>query len=108
VIEELKHLLDLKNAKRERFEVMVQQLKRTLDSIHSVNEFVGQYQEIKVKEIFHKDDVNYLSFSPDGKMLATGSEENTVKVTDLTTGATVITIQHEDSVSYLKFSPDGR
>ena len=48
-------------------------------------------------------------FSPDGKQLASGSFDYTVRLWDVETGARVRTLKgHGDSVFSVRFSPDGR
>ena len=48
-------------------------------------------------------------FSPDGKQLASGSEDETVPLWDVETGACVRTLEgHGDFVTSVCFSPDGR
>src|SRR5262245_10602236 len=50
-----------------------------------------------------------LAFSPDGRMLATGSFDKTVKLWDMKSGQELATlIGHEESIATLAFSPDGR
>jgi len=57
----------------------------------------------------HESEVNCVAFSPDGKLLATGSNDNTLRVWDAKTGSIVhILPQHDDSVTSVVFSPDGR
>ncbi|MEG4112470.1 nSTAND1 domain-containing NTPase [Microcoleus sp. Pol12B3] len=57
----------------------------------------------------HTKSVNSVSFSRNGKLLATGSDDNTVKLWDTTTGKEITTlIGHTDSVNTVSFSPKGK
>jgi tetratricopeptide (TPR) repeat protein len=56
----------------------------------------------------HTGRVNGLSFSPDGRHLATGSADRTIKVWDAATGKEFANLRgHTDSVSAVDYSPDG-
>ncbi|HEV8484192.1 MAG TPA: WD40 repeat domain-containing protein [Blastocatellia bacterium] len=55
----------------------------------------------------HSASVSAIAYSPDGKTLATGSLDNTVKLWD--TSSCVATLEgHSGSVSAVAFSPDGK
>ena len=57
----------------------------------------------------HKKWVYCLAYSPDGKWLATGGWDNTVKLRDAATGVEALTIfAHDGFVLSLAFSPDSR
>jgi hypothetical protein len=57
----------------------------------------------------HSDWVSSVSYSPDGRYIASGSEDNTIKIWDATTGALVRTLTGHSSVVYsVSYSPDGR
>src|SRR5262249_22565934 len=56
----------------------------------------------------HSDAVNAVAFSPDGKRLASGSDDDTIRFWDSVTGKEVARLKgHADSVLGLAFSPDG-
>jgi WD40 repeat protein len=56
----------------------------------------------------HKSEIRGMTFSPDGKWLATGSLDNTVKIWDLQTRQETLTFRgHQRSVNCVAFSPDG-
>ena len=57
----------------------------------------------------HSANVTTLSYSADGRRLASGSEDKTVKVWDAQTGQELLTFKgHSDLVSGVAFSPDGK
>jgi WD40 repeat protein len=50
-----------------------------------------------------------VTFSPDGKRLATGSFDHTVKLWDAATGQELLTLKgHSVAVFSVAFSPDGK
>ena len=56
----------------------------------------------------HTDAVYDVAFSPDGRVMASGSYDNTVKIWDLTNGSVVTSLDgHKDQVFRVEFSPDG-
>jgi len=57
----------------------------------------------------HTNRVNSVAFSPDGRFLASGSDDNTIKLWDVGTGACLCTLTgHSDAVNAVAFSPDGK
>ena len=50
-----------------------------------------------------------VAYSPDGRLLASGSADKTVRIWDLATGQEIRTlVGHTDWVTGVSFSPDGR
>ncbi|MEH2073969.1 MAG: hypothetical protein V7K57_06185 [Nostoc sp.] len=57
----------------------------------------------------HSNSVNSVTFSPDGKTLASGSSDKTIKLWDVGTGREIYTLQgHSSCVNSIAFSPDGK
>ncbi len=57
----------------------------------------------------HTNAIWSLSFSPNGQQLASGSEDNTINIWDVTDGSLVKTLKgHNDAVASVAFSPDGK
>ncbi|MGD2181372.1 WD40 repeat domain-containing protein [Lusitaniella coriacea] len=57
----------------------------------------------------HENSVISVAFSPDGKTLASGSLDNTIKLWNWETGEEIHTLTgHENSVRSVAFSPDGK
>ena len=57
----------------------------------------------------HKRAVYSICFSPDGKILASGSWDKTIKLWDVVTGKNTATLSgHTERVEAIAFSPDGK
>jgi parallel beta-helix repeat protein len=57
----------------------------------------------------HTDTVWSVAFSPDGRLLASGSGDETIKLWEVASGSLVRTLTgHTDDVTSVAFSPDGR
>jgi len=68
----------------------------------------GQRPELVI-QTGHADRVSTVAFSPDGRMLASGSDDNTIKLWDVATGQELRTLTgHARQVSSVAFSSDGR
>src|SRR5439155_392060 len=58
--------------------------------------------------IAHDDDVWSVAVSPDGRLLATGSKDNTARLIEIPSGREVARIPHGGTVRSIAFSLDGR
>jgi WD40 repeat protein len=56
----------------------------------------------------HKELVTSLSFGPDGRLLASGSYDNTVILWNMPEGSRLRTLTHDDRLRAVAFSPDGK
>ena len=57
----------------------------------------------------HATDVRSVAFSPDGRIIASGSDDGTIKLWDTKTGEARARLgMHADHISAVRFSPDGK
>jgi WD40 repeat protein len=73
---------------------------------------VGQCQAQQPKlwaTLTHEMPVSFVAFSPDGKMLASGSLDDTIKLWEVASARFRATFRgHKDMVTSVAFSPDGK
>jgi WD40 repeat protein/transcriptional regulator with XRE-family HTH domain len=59
--------------------------------------------------LHHNAEIWNVTFSPDGKKVATASQDKTAKIWDATTGQLLLTLRgHTESVNGIVYSPDGK
>ncbi|MBV9866335.1 MAG: WD40 repeat domain-containing protein [Abitibacteriaceae bacterium] len=76
---------------------------------NTINLFDLQTGNWRGKLTGHKDQVLSLAFSPDGKLLASGSADHTIRLWDLQQHKSIRILKgHQGSVYAVAFAPDGR
>src|SRR5262249_39692640 len=83
---------------------------RTLASCSGRDDVIRLWETTSGKErATLPDAVCCVAFAPDGKMLAAGKADGTVKIWDLASGKTIATLEgHRSLVPSVAFSPDGK
>jgi WD40 repeat protein len=93
-----------------RAKLLVQRLKAepSIELVSALEQEVSWLREHNRLET-HSGSVLSVSFSPDGKTLASGSDDKTIKLWDVTTGKEIGTLNgHSNEVLSVSFSPDGK
>lgn len=61
-----------------------------------------------IARVSHEDEVRCLAFSPNGRLLATGSDDSTARVTEVQTGREIARFLHRSGVTAVSFSADSK
>ena len=62
----------------------------------------------RLRVLEHESAVDGVVFSPDGRLVATASRDQTARIWEVSSGQHVATLRHESGVSAVVFSPDGK
>ncbi|MCG9127558.1 hypothetical protein JT359_08175 [Candidatus Poribacteria bacterium] len=80
-------------------------LTKTLNDIHVLDSKTNTSKHILKG---HQDYIGCLAYSPDSKMIASGSDDQTIRLWDVKTGKHIRTLTgHENHITNLSFNPDG-
>jgi WD40 repeat protein len=73
-----------------------------------VASLVGADYPLLIRAMIHEGGVNSVAFSPDGKLVATASDDNMARVFEAAGGREVSRLAHQDTVYAVAFSPDAK
>ncbi|MBX9258005.1 caspase family protein [Desmonostoc muscorum CCALA 125] len=94
MIASIKALEDLIEIRAENNNAVDQLKANVIDRVQESNRFQG-----------HQDAVNSISFSPDGKTIASGSWDKTIKLWNIESGESQTLLGHKDKVWRVRYSP---
>ena len=94
----------------ERSILLALQAESTADTLQAENALHRSILASRVMLVLqHEAEVWSVTFSPDGKRIATASQDKTAKVWDAATGELLLTLTgHTESVNGIVYSPDGK
>ncbi|WP_366514155.1 AAA-like domain-containing protein [Moorena sp. SIO3I6] len=78
-----------------------------ISPVYALQQSLSKFKE-KRRFQGHQNSVNSVSFSPDGKTLATASSDKTVRVWDLEGNQLALLTGHQGSIRSVRFSRDGK
>ncbi len=84
--------------------------RNTFATIRSKNIHIWDSETNTSKHILkgHEDYIGCLSYSPDSRIIASGSKDQTIRLWDVKTGKHIRTLRgHQSQINFLSFSPDG-
>src|SRR6266478_1869148 len=96
---------------------MIERLQQVLTRIEQLPPEVQEDGVVKVWEVssgrqharlFHNSMVNAISFSPDGRFLATASWDHTAGVWEISSNRQIARLTHESGVTGIIFRPNGK
>ena len=62
----------------------------------------------EIARMTHDNKVNSVAFSPDGKYVVSGSDDDTARVWEAATGMEIARMTYDGHVNSVAFSPDGK
>lgn len=95
---------------------LIKSLELAVESIRNYDTLAGEQALLRGLELLprplarlaHNNTVTWVAFSPDGKRLATASDDNSTRIWDVETGKELERIEFNDGVIFVTFGLDGR